>query len=141
MLLFSLERFLRWYLLDQLRHNKILHFPELWIVIIMQDLFMRFTLDSIFKIAFGYEIDTLKPGLPDIPFAQAFEITNEVTSSRFFNPLWKLQRAFNVGSEAAVVKSAKEVDDFIFSVIKARKAEMMSTKVDLHSTVRGFHLF
>ena len=99
---------------------------------------MRFTLDSIFKIAFGYEIGTLKPGLPDIPFAKAFEITNEVTSSRFFNPFWKLQRAFKVGAEAAVVKSAKEVDDFTYRVIKTRKADMMSMrKGDLQSPVSG----
>ncbi|KAG0607846.1 hypothetical protein M758_8G059500 [Ceratodon purpureus] len=108
----------------------------------MQDLFMRFTLDSIFKIAFGYEIGTLKPGLPDIPFAKAFEITNEVTSSRFMNPFWKLQRALKIGSEAVVIKSAKEVDDFTYSVIKARKAEMMSStkgfgKGDLQSPGKG----
>lgn len=105
---------------------------------------MRFTLDSIFKIAFGYEIGTLKAGLPVIPFAKAFETTNEVTSSRFMNPFWKLTRALNIGSEAAVAKSAKEVDDFTYSVIKTRKADLMSMKDfgrgDLLSPVSGFLL-
>jgi len=101
---------------------------------------MRFTLDSIFKIAFGYEIDTLKPGLPEVPFAKAFDLTNEVTSKRFLNPFWKLQRAFKVGNEAAVVASAKVVNDFTFNVIKARKSELtVSTKglgkEDLHTLV------
>ncbi|KAG0557537.1 hypothetical protein KC19_11G138100 [Ceratodon purpureus] len=92
-------------------------------VLDMQDLFLRFTMDSIFKVTFGYEIGTLKPELPDIPFADAFALTNEIASSRFMNPFWKLQRVLNVGSEATIAKSAKVVDDFIYDVMKARNAE------------------
>jgi len=81
-------------------------------------------MDSFFKIIFGYEIDTLKPELPDLPFAKAFAFTNEVTTKRFMNPFWKLQRALNVGNEAAVAASAKEMNDFIYSVMKVRKSEL-----------------
>lgn len=96
--------------------------------IIKQDLFMRYTLDSICKIGFGIDIDTLKANLPDVPFARAFETTNEVCSGRFMDPLWKLKRAFNIGSEAKLTKSAKVVDAFIFDVIKTRKAELAALK-------------
>jgi len=85
---------------------------------------MRLTLDSAFKIIFGYEITTLKPELPDLPFAKAFDITNEFASKRFMNPFWKLQRALNVGNEAVLVTSAKEMNEFIYSVIKVRKSEL-----------------
>lgn len=57
----------------------------------VQDLFMRFTMDSIFKVTFGYEVGTLKPDLPDTPFAEAFATTNEIASSRFMNPFWKIR--------------------------------------------------
>jgi len=101
----------------------------------VQDLFMRFTMDSIFKVTFGYEVGTLAPELPDTPFAGAFATTNEIASSRFMNPFWKLQRVLNVGSEATVAKSAKVVDDFIYGVIKARKTESgLQTSVRLFLT-------
>jgi len=101
----------------------------------VQDLFMRFTMDSIFKVTFGYEVGTLKPELPDTPFAEAFATTNEIASSRFMNPFWKLQRVLNVGSESTVAKSAKVVDDFIYGVIKARKTESgLQTSVRLFLT-------
>lgn len=89
---------------------------------------MRFTLDSICKISFGIEIGSLKPSLPDIPFAKAFEVTNEITSSRFLDPWWKLKRFFGLGSEATVLRSAKEVDDFTYNVIRTRKAEMAAMR-------------
>lgn len=68
--------------------------------------------------------------LPNIPFPKSYEIANEFTmSSRFMNPFWKLQRALKIGSEAAVVKSAKEVAGFNYSVIKPRRTDsIMSTK-------------
>lgn len=90
-------------------------------------------MDSIFKVTFGYEVGTLKPELPDTPFAEAFSVTNEIASSRFMNPFWKLQRLLNVGSEATIAKSAKVVDDFIYGVIEARKAE------GLQDSVGAFH--
>lgn len=64
-------------------------------------------MDSIFRVTFGYEVGTLKPELPITPFAEAFAETNEIASSRFFRPFWKLQRLLNVGPEAALAKSAK----------------------------------
>lgn len=103
-------------------------------VLDMQDLFMRFTMDSIFRVTFGYEVDTLKPELPNTPFAEAFAETNEIASSRFFRPFWKLQRLLNVGPEAALAKSAEVVDDFIYGVLEARKADsQILDKNDLFS--------
>ncbi|KAH8942501.1 hypothetical protein BDL97_14G103200 [Sphagnum fallax] len=94
----------------------------------MQDLFMRLTMDSICKISFGIEMGALEPSLPDIPFAKAFETTNEIVSHRFMDPWWKLKRFFKVGTEATVVKSAKEVDDFTYNVIRTRRAELAAAR-------------
>ncbi|KAG8654144.1 hypothetical protein MANES_05G104700v8 [Manihot esculenta] len=90
----------------------------------MQELFMRMTLDSICKVGFGVEIGTLAPNLPDNCFAQAFDTANIIVTLRFIDPLWKIKRILNVGSEALLDKSIKIIDDFTYSVIYRRKAEM-----------------
>ncbi|CAK9237866.1 unnamed protein product [Sphagnum troendelagicum] len=81
----------------------------------MQDLFMRMTLDAICKISFGVEMGPFAPSLPTIPFAKAFKTTNEIVTACFVDPLWKLKRFLNVSSEATVVQSAKEIDDFVYN--------------------------
>lgn len=82
------------------------------------------TLDSICEVGFGVEIGTLAPGLPDNPFAQAFDTANIIITLRFIDPLWKIKKFLNVGSEAILGQSIKTVDDFTYSVIRRRKAEL-----------------
>ncbi|XP_061987248.1 cytochrome P450 704B1 [Populus nigra] len=90
----------------------------------MQGLLMRMTLDSICKVGFGVEIGTLTPSLPDNRFAQAFDTANIIVTLRFIDPLWKVKKFLNVGSEALLDKSIKIVDDFTYSMIRKRKAEI-----------------
>ncbi|KAG8475644.1 hypothetical protein CXB51_032588 [Gossypium anomalum] len=90
----------------------------------MQDLLMRMTLDSICKVGFGVEIGTLAPTLPDNSFARAFDTANIIVTLRFVDPLWKLKRLLNVGSEALLGKSIKVIDDFTYNVIRRRKSEI-----------------
>lgn len=94
----------------------------------MQELLMRMTLDSICKVGFGVEIGTLAPYLPENSFAQAFDTANIVVTLRFIDPLWKLKKFLNVGSEALLEKSIKVIDDFTYSVIKRRKAEIQEAR-------------
>lgn len=90
----------------------------------MQELLMRLTLDSICKVGFGVEIGTLAPHLPENSFAQAFDTANIIVTLRFIDPLWRIKRFLNVGSEALLGKSIKVIDDFTYSVIRKRKAEI-----------------
>ncbi|KAE8707351.1 CYP704B1 protein [Hibiscus syriacus] len=94
----------------------------------MQDLLMRMTLDSICKVGFGVEIGTLAPSLPDNSFARAFDTANIIVTLRFIDPLWKLKRFLNVGSEALLGKSIKIIDEFTYNVIRKRKAEFKETR-------------
>lgn len=89
---------------------------------------MRMTLDSICKVGFGVEIGTLAPDLPENRFAKAFDTANVIVTLRFIDPLWKLKKFLNMGSEALLGKSIKVVDDFTYSVIRRRKAEILETK-------------
>ncbi|XP_052186703.1 cytochrome P450 704B1 [Diospyros lotus] len=93
----------------------------------MQELFMRMTLDSICKVGFGVEIGTLAAHLPENSFARAFDSANIIVTLRFIDPLWKIKKFLNVGSEAVLDQSIKVIDDFTYSVIRRRKTEMKAT--------------
>ncbi|KAL6660058.1 hypothetical protein ACP70R_002180 [Stipagrostis hirtigluma subsp. patula] len=97
-------------------------------VVDMQELFMRMTLDSICKVGFGVEIGTLSPDLPENSFAQAFDAANIIVTLRFIDPLWRLKRFLHVGSEALLEQSIKLVDEFTYSVIRRRKAEIVEAR-------------
>ncbi|KAL6562507.1 hypothetical protein OROGR_003514 [Orobanche gracilis] len=94
----------------------------------MQELLMRMTLDSICKVGFGVEIGTLAPNLPDNEFAKAFDTANITVTLRFIDPLWKLKKFFNIGTEAVLDQNIRTIDDFTYSVIKRRKAEIEQGK-------------
>lgn len=89
---------------------------------------MRMTLDSICKVGFGVEIGTLAPHLPENCFAQAFDTANTIVTLRFIDPLWKIKKFLNLGSEAVLDQSIKTVDDFTYSVIRRRKSEIEETE-------------
>ncbi|PIA57480.1 hypothetical protein AQUCO_00600306v1 [Aquilegia coerulea] len=94
----------------------------------MQELLMRLTLDSICKVGFGVEIGTLAPHLPNNSFAKSFDTAQIIVTLRFINPLWRIKKFFNVGSEALLDQSIKTIDDFTYSVIRKRKAEIKEAR-------------
>jgi len=77
-------------------------------------------------IAFGADPGCLNPGLPEIPFARAFEDATEATVFRFVTPtcIWKAMRHFNLGTEKKLKISIKAVDEFADDVIRTRKKEL-----------------
>lgn len=97
---------------------------------------MRMTLDSICKVGFGVEIGSLSPKLRENLFAQAFDDANIIVTLRFIDPFWKIKKFLNIGSEAQLDKSIKIIDDFTYSVIRTRKAEIEQAKNNgLHDKV------
>ncbi|KAL2903992.1 hypothetical protein RDABS01_002702 [Bienertia sinuspersici] len=99
----------------------------------MQELLMRMTLDSICKVGFGVEIGTLAADLPENSFARAFDTANIIVTLRFIDPLWKIKKFLNVGSEALLSESIRIIDDFTYSVIRKRKAEIEAAKTDSYN--------
>ncbi|XP_024192623.1 cytochrome P450 704B1 isoform X2 [Rosa chinensis] len=106
----------------------------------MQELLMRMTLDSICKVGFGVEIGTLAPDLPDNQFAQAFDTANIIVTYRFIDPLWKIKKFLNWGSEALLDKSMKTIDDFTYSVIRKRKSEIKDAQQSSDKNLQMHHL-
>ncbi|CAI9097016.1 OLC1v1033302C1 [Oldenlandia corymbosa var. corymbosa] len=92
----------------------------------LQDVLLRLTFDNVCMIAFGVDPGCLRPGLPEIPFARAFEDATEATIMRFVTPtlVWKAMRCLNIGTEKKLRDSIMEVDKFAEQVIRTRKKEL-----------------
>lgn len=98
----------------------------------LQDVLLRLTFDNVCMIAFGVDPGCLRLGLPEIPFAKAFEEATEATVYRFVTPtaLWRVMRYFNIGMENKLSKSLRAVDDFAEHVIESRMRELAETTTD-----------
>lgn len=92
----------------------------------LQDILLRLTFDNVCMIAFGVDPGCLRPGLPEIPFARAFEDATEASVLRFVTPtcVWKTMRYFDLGNERKLKRSIKGVDEFAEQVIRTRKKEL-----------------
>lgn len=98
----------------------------------LQDLMLRLTFDNICGLAFGNDPQTCAPGLPENGFASAFDRATEASLQRFILPevLWKLKKWLRLGMEVSLSRSLVHVDDYLSSVIDARKLELLSQHKD-----------
>ncbi|KAF3781543.1 Cytochrome P450 704C1 [Nymphaea thermarum] len=84
----------------------------------MQDLLMRSTLETMFIIGFGMEPSGLIGSTEKWhAFADAFNDANAFVTKRYADVMWKLKRFLNIGSEAALKKHVKLIDDLVFKLI------------------------
>ncbi|VAH65365.1 unnamed protein product [Triticum turgidum subsp. durum] len=89
-----------------------------------QELLMKATMDSIFTIAVGVDLDTLSGSDEGSRFAAALDDASEFTLLRFVNAFWKVSRFLNVGAEAALRRRIEVVDEFMYKRIRARADEI-----------------
>ncbi|XP_044494639.1 cytochrome P450 704C1-like [Mangifera indica] len=91
-------------------------------VLDMQDLLMRCTLDSIFKVGFGVDLNCLDGSSKEgTEFMKAFDDSNALVYRRFVDPFWKLKRFLNIGSEASLKKNIKLIDNFVHKLISTKR--------------------
>nr|XP_018624313.1 cytochrome P450 704C1-like isoform X1 [Nicotiana tomentosiformis] len=95
-------------------------------IVDIQDLFMKATLDSIFRVAFGVELDSMCGSNEEgKKFSDAFDNASEMTLWRYVDIFWKIKRALNIGSEAKLGDNIRTIDVFAYKLIH-RKTEQMS---------------
>lgn len=82
------------------------------------------TLDSICKVAFGVELGGISPDLPAVPFATAFDTAQSLLPKRTVDPLFRIKRVLNIGSERRFREAVDEVDLFAKNVITKRREEI-----------------
>lgn len=96
----------------------------------IQKLLMKSTLDSIFKVGFGVDLNTLSDDSDELGsrFSTAFDDSNRMVFSRFFDVFWNLKRYFNIGQEAQLKRNIQVIDDFVFQLIHQKRVLMDSVK-------------
>ena len=94
------------------------------LTVVVQNLAMRMTLDSICKVAFGVDLGGLSPSLPDVPFTTAFDTAQGLLPQRLVNPVYRIQRALNIGVERIFRNAVREVNLFAKDVINKRRLEI-----------------
>lgn len=102
-------------------------------VIDVQDYFSRLTMDSIGKIAFGCELDSLSK--TNVPFANAFDQSQVAVAERFLNPFWNISffRRF-MYTEKEFQHSLKVMNEFAYDIIQQRRKDPnLASKTDLLS--------
>ncbi|KAL6957456.1 hypothetical protein U1Q18_046330 [Sarracenia purpurea var. burkii] len=100
-------------------------------VIDIQDLFMKSTLDSIFNVGFGIELDSICGSSKEgTTFNNAFDDANALSFWRYIDVFWKIKRALNIGSEALLKKKIKIVDDFVYKQIRSKTEQMNKSPND-----------
>ncbi|XP_076928736.1 cytochrome P450 704C1-like [Bidens hawaiensis] len=91
----------------------------------LQDLLMKSTLDSIFKVGFGFDLDTLScSDEASNRFMKAFDDSSGLVYWRFVDLLWRVKRFLNIGSEAALKNNIKIIDNFVYKLINNKREQM-----------------
>ncbi|CAL5050615.1 unnamed protein product [Urochloa decumbens] len=94
-------------------------------IINMQDLLMKTTMDSIFKVGFGFELNTLSGSdKSSIQFSNAFDEANSLVYHRYVDLFWQLKRYFNIGSEAKLKRNIQVIEDFVMKLIYQKREQM-----------------
>ncbi|KAK6239960.1 hypothetical protein QUC31_005429 [Theobroma cacao] len=109
---------------DAAKSNKIMDIQRN----VVQDLFMKSTLDSIFKVGFGVELDSVcGSNLEGKEFTAAFDDSSAAILFRYVDIFWKIKRFLNIGSEAKLKKSTKVVDNFVYKLIHNKIEQMRNS--------------
>uniref|UniRef100_A0A1W7HBV9 Cytochrome P450 n=1 Tax=Scoparia dulcis TaxID=107240 RepID=A0A1W7HBV9_SCODU len=95
----------------------------------LQDLLMKSTMDSMFKVGFGIDLDTLS-GSDDISnqFIKAFDDSNVIVYWRYVDVFWKIKRFLNISQERALRNNIKIIDDFVYKLIHHKRKQMNKTE-------------
>ncbi|CAN1754985.1 Cytochrome P450 704C1 [Linum perenne] len=90
----------------------------------LQDMLMKSTLDSMFKVGFGMDLTSLSES-DDLAqqFTTAFDEANAITFRRFVDLIWWLKKAFNVGLEGRLKQNMKIIDAFIYQLIERKREQ------------------
>ncbi|KNA09819.1 hypothetical protein SOVF_150070 [Spinacia oleracea] len=94
-------------------------------VVDLQDLFARFTFDTICIISMDYDPKSLSINLPYNPSSKALDDVEEVIFYRHSVPsfVWKFQRWLDIGEENKYRKAWETLDSFIYKCIDMKRSQ------------------
>ncbi|KAJ6419552.1 hypothetical protein OIU84_029621 [Salix udensis] len=96
------------------------------LVVDLQDLIHRFSLDVGFKLVTGYDRELLSDEIREDPFSKALDDAEEAIFSRHVTPeiLWKLQKLLGFGQEQKMKEAWETVDQIAASYISKKREEL-----------------
>ncbi|XP_027366449.1 cytochrome P450 94C1-like [Abrus precatorius] len=106
------------------------------VVLDLQDVFRRFTFDSICRFSFGLDPMCLEKSLPISDFAFFFDVASKLSAERAMavSPyVWKMKRLLNVGSEKRLKEAVRMINVLAEEVIKQKREMGFSHHKDLLS--------
>jgi cytochrome P450 len=99
--------------------KKINYYADNDIAFDIKDLFFRTTMDSICKIAFNYEIDSVTCNeMP--PFAVAMDKCTRHMFRRIIDPLWRIKKIISLSDEIEYRNNIKKLDELCYEIIDKR---------------------
>ncbi|KAL1204154.1 Cytochrome P450 94C1 [Cardamine amara subsp. amara] len=105
-------------------------------VLDLQDVFKRFSFDTISKLSFGFDPDCLRLPFPTSEFAVAFDTASTLSAKRALAPfplLWKIKRLLRIGSEKKLKESIDVINRLAGDLIKQRRKTGLADNNDLIS--------
>lgn len=107
----------------------------------VQDLFLRSTLDAVFKVGFVVELNSLSVSDEfGTRFTKAFDDSNFITYKRYVDLFWKAKRYLNPQLESCLKKNIKVIDDFIYKLIRY-KEQMTTGRMNVSSARNTADIF
>ncbi|CAA2971335.1 cytochrome P450 94C1-like [Olea europaea subsp. europaea] len=106
----------------------------------LQDIFKRFSFDSVCRVSFGLDPKCLHLSLPITKFAAAFDLASKLSAERAMTAsplLWKMKRLFNIGSEKKLRHAIEKINLLAHEVIRQRRKFRFSEEKDLLSRFMG----
>ena len=85
---------------------------------------MRYSLDSIFEVGFGTDLNCMESDAAGSSFIKAFDDATSLIYWRYIDPTWKVQRLLNIGFEASLAKNVKYIHAFVQQVISKKREQM-----------------
>lgn len=93
---------------------------------------MKSTLDSIFKVGFGFDLNSMSAS-DEIGnrFSKAFDDSNFIVYWRYVDVLWRVKCFLNIGLEASLKENLKVINDLIFELIQCKREQMKNEKLEV----------
>ncbi|KAI3873347.1 hypothetical protein MKX03_003216 [Papaver bracteatum] len=95
-------------------------------VVDLEDVFLRYSYDSTFRVIFGGNSNNLSIEFPENELGKAID---DGTEAMFFrnvtpSPWWKLLRWLKLGKEKKLIEAAKIVDKHLYQYISSKRKEL-----------------
>nr|XP_043628820.1 cytochrome P450 704C1-like [Erigeron canadensis] len=101
----------------------------------INDLLMKATMDSLFKVAFGVDLDNMSNSTEEsAKFTRAFDDANTLIIRRLVDITWKIKKFLNIGSEAELTRNMKVIDEFVYKVIQLKIQQTHNLKDESSTT-------